>query len=80
MQPGRDAFLRGIQLARTPLGGYGVYWNGTLIGWIHASIGNKWNGYVRGRNPGDTGRPIGRFTQQEAVRRIALAAGWSEAD
>jgi len=76
-----DPFPRGVELTRSPLGGYAVEWNGKFIGWIHASIGDKWNAFVRNieqRNPGP-GTPLGRFTQKEAVRQIAIAAGWSEA-
>ena len=76
MQPGSDPLPDGVIVARTDLGGVGVEWNGNLIGWLHASIGDKWNAYVCGPSAGDPGRLLGRFTKSEAVRRIALEAGW----
>ena len=73
-----EAFPKGITLSRNNLGGWGVEWNGRFIGWIHASVGDQWNAYVRGWKPGDPGRLLGRFTKEEAVWRIAFAAGWRE--
>jgi len=72
-----DSFPDGVRLTRNPLGGHAVEWNGKFIGWIHASYGDKWNAYVRGAKPGDPGMPLGRFTKNEAVRRIAIEAGGS---
>ncbi|GIE96689.1 hypothetical protein [Paractinoplanes rishiriensis] len=72
----REFFPKGITLSRNDLGGLAVEWNGIFIGWIHASIGDQWNAYVRGKKNGDPGIMLGRFTKDEAVRRIALAAGW----
>ena len=71
-----DSFPDGVRLTRNPLGGHAVEWNGKFIGWIHASCGDKWNAYVRDAKPGVTGLPLGRFTKNEAVRRIAIEAGW----
>jgi len=69
-----DSLPDGVTLNRSPLGGYSVDWNGRLIGWIHASLGNKWNAYARTPNAG--GLPLGRFTRHEAVEVIASEAGW----
>ena len=69
-------FPRGVTLTHSPLGGYEVEWNGNFIGWIHASVGDRWNAYVRSATEGDPGTPLGRFTQNEAVRQIATASGW----
>jgi hypothetical protein len=55
-----NPFPRGVTLTRSPLGGYSV----------------EWNGSVRGTQEGDPGNQLGRFTQDEAVRQIAIAAGW----
>jgi len=71
-----DPFPDGVRLTRNPLGGHAVEWNGKFIGWLHASYGDKWNAYVRGAKPGVTGLPLGRFTKNESVRRIAIEAGW----
>jgi hypothetical protein len=73
-----DPFPRGVTLTRSTLGGYAVEWNGNYIGWIHASSGDTWNAYLRSARNGSAGSPLGRFTQNEAVRQIAIAAGWSE--
>ena len=42
-----DTFPPGIKLTRNDLGGLAVTWNGKFIGWIHASIGDRWNAYAR---------------------------------
>jgi len=72
-----DSSLHGIRLTRR-FGGYAVEWNGTFIGWLHASYGDRWNAYLPAAKAGDPGELLGRFTQTEAVRRIAIAAGWRE--
>lgn len=79
VEPRHDPLLRGVRLTRSDLGGMAVLWNDDLIGWLHASIGDKWNAYVCGPGPDDPGQHIGRFTRDEAVRRIALEAGWRKA-
>jgi hypothetical protein len=71
-----DSLPDGITLNRSPLGSYSVDWNGHLIGWIHASLGNKWSAYARSRTPDAGSLPLGRFTQREAMRMIASTAGW----
>ena len=78
MQRGSDPLPDGVIVARTDLGGVGVEWNGNLIGWLHASIGDKWNAYVCDGGAVEIGRLVGRFTKEEAVWRIALEAGWSK--
>lgn len=75
-----ESFPPGVKLTRNDLGGLVVTWNGNFIGWIHASIGDQWNAYVRSNKPYEAGQLIGRFTKDEAVRRIAHAAGWREVD
>jgi len=74
-----DSSPRGVTLTRR-FGGYAVEWNGTFIGWLHASYGDKWNAYLRAAKAGDLGELLGRFPQNEAVRRIAIAAGWRETE
>ncbi len=64
-----------IKLVRNSLGGYSVEWNDRIIDWIHASIGVQWNAYSGGEE--SPGRPLGRFTKDDAVRRIADASGWT---
>lgn len=71
--------LPGVTLTRSTLGGYSVEYNGKYVGWIHASVGDRWNAYIRATTPnsGSGGIPIGTFTQLEAVRAIARRAGWT---
>ncbi len=78
MESGRRSNPDKVRLTRTAMGGVAVLWNDNLIGWLHASIGDKWNAYVCGPRADDPGRHIGRFTRDEAVRRIALDAGWPD--
>jgi hypothetical protein len=72
-----NPYPRGVALTRSPLGGYSVEWNGKFIGWIHASVGDMWNAYVASATHLNPGTSLGRFTQSEAVQRIAMAAGCS---
>jgi hypothetical protein len=65
-----------VKLCRNDLGSWVIEVNGNFVGWIHANLGDKWIAYVRGDQAGDPGQLLGRFTKNEAVRRIALAAGW----
>ena len=76
MESGHGPSLQGVRLIRTSQGGLAVFWDDNLIGWLHASIGDRWNAYACGPRTGDPGRPIGRFARDEAVHRIALEAGW----
>lgn len=63
----------GVTMQRSSLGGFSVYVGGSNVGWIHES-GDMWNAYLR--LPGEPGRPLGRFDQLNAVRRVAFEAGW----
>jgi hypothetical protein len=54
------------------MGGYSVTCGGKYIGYIHATVGDQWNAYVR--RVGEPDDHLGRFGQEEAVRRIVLAA------
>jgi len=67
---GREADL-GVTLVVSTTGGYSVHRGETYIGWIHASVGDHWQAYVR--VPGETGRHLGKLRKHEAVRAIALA-------
>lgn len=73
VQPGKREILPGVTLAVSTMGGYSVERDGDYVGWIHASIGNQWNAYLR--RPGEPlGELLGKFDQDEAVRRIIAAA------
>ena len=64
----------GVTLVVSTTGGYSVHRGTTYIGWIHASVGDHWQAYVR--VPGETSRHLGKLRQDEAVRAIARA--WDE--
>ena len=67
--------LPGVTLVRRELGGLEVVWNGASIGWIHASLGDRWNAYAI--DPGKPfGIPLGSYLQDRAVEMIAIKAGW----
>ena len=69
--PGSREILPGVALTVSVVGDYSVERDGDYIGWIHASIGNRWNAYVR--RPGASGDLVGRFAQEEAVKAIVTA-------
>jgi hypothetical protein len=75
-----ESFPNGVKLIRNSLGGLSVEVHGNYVGWIHASVGDQWSAHVRGVKPGDPGTLLGRFTKEEAVQRIAQAAGWRRAE
>jgi len=69
--PAKREVLPGVTLKVSVMGGYSVERDGDYIGWIHASIGDRWSAYVR--RPGTTGDLLGRFAQDEAVKAIVTA-------
>ncbi|GIE89409.1 hypothetical protein SAMN06264365_111160 [Actinoplanes regularis] len=69
--PTNREILPGVTLKVSVMGGYSVEREGDYIGWIHASIGDRWNAYVR--RPGTSGGSLGRYTQEEAVKAIVTA-------
>lgn len=72
--PSSRQIMPGVKLEVSTLGGYSVLYHGEYIGWIHASVGDQWNAYLRHPNPGVAGEPLGKFNQLEAVRQILEAA------
>jgi hypothetical protein len=70
--PGKREFVPGVALSVSTMGGYSIDRNGDYIGWIHASVGDQWNAYVR--RPGTVGDFLGRFGQEAAVK--AIVAAW----
>jgi hypothetical protein len=75
-----ESFPNGIKLTHNSLGGFTVEVHGQFAGWIHAGVGEQWTAYVRGSKPGDPGTLLGRYAKNEAVQRIAFAAGWRRAE
>jgi hypothetical protein len=71
--PPSEREVAGAKLVVSKMGGYTVAHDGDYIGWIHASVGDQWNAYVR--RSGTTGDLLGRFRQEEAVRAIVGAWG-----
>jgi len=61
----------GLTLAVSTTSGYSVHRGADYIGWIHASVGDRWQAYVR--VPGGLGRHLGKLRQDDAVRAIARA-------
>jgi hypothetical protein len=72
--PGKHEVSPGIALDVSTMGGYSVMRGNEYLGWIHASVGDQWNAYVR--KPGTTGDHLGRFKQDDAVKVIVEA--WDE--
>jgi hypothetical protein len=68
----RTCEIAGATLTVSTSGGYSVHHNGAYIGYIHASVGDRWNAYRR--RPGALDDYLGKFVQEEAVRRIVLAS------
>jgi hypothetical protein len=72
--PSSREILPGVRLEVSTVGGYSVTYDGDYIGWIHASVGDRWNAYRR--VPGEPmGDHLGRFTQLEAVSHIVTTSG-----
>jgi hypothetical protein len=76
--PTSERVSDGVTLERTASGGYAVKWSGQFIGWIHATVGDRWNAYLRPIKDCEPEITLGRFRRDDAVRRIAVAAGGSE--
>ncbi|MFG1605881.1 hypothetical protein [Actinoplanes sp. NPDC049265] len=75
-----DSLPGGVTLTRNQLGGHWVEWNGRLIGWLHASIGNHWNAYAYIPDSEYDGDELGRFSRVEALKKIAKTAGWKSSN
>ncbi|GIE88663.1 hypothetical protein [Actinoplanes regularis] len=69
--PAKREVLPGVTLTVSVMGGYSIERDGEYIGWIHASVGDHWNAYVR--RLGSSGDPLGRYPQDEAVRVVVVA-------
>jgi hypothetical protein len=69
--PAKREISPDVVLKVSVMGGYSVERDGDYIGWIHASIGDRWNAYVR--RPGTSGDLLGRYGQDEAVKAIVSA-------
>jgi hypothetical protein len=66
------AGVAGATLAVSTTNGYSVFYRGVYVGYIHASVGDCWNAYLR--RVDDMADHLGKFGQVEAVRRIVLAS------
>jgi hypothetical protein len=73
--PAKREVVPRVTLTVSVIGGYSIERDGDYIGWIHASLGDRWNAYVR--RPGTGGDLVGRFVQEEAVN--AIVAAWDRA-
>jgi len=75
----RHEVIPDVALARSPLGGFSIDWNGKFIGWIHECSDrgdDRWNAYIRGATACDHGVHLGKYRKDEAVRKILTEAGW----
>ena len=63
--------IAGATLTVSTMGGYSVHLGGEYIGYIHASVGDQWNAYVRRLDGLDD--HLGRFGQDRAVGEIVDA-------
>lgn len=70
--PARSCEIAGATLVVSTTNGYSVFYRGAYVGYIHASVGGRWNAYLR--CAGELADHLGRFDQEEAVRRIVLAS------
>jgi hypothetical protein len=73
--PKSDRLPEEITLERSPLGGFLVNWSGQFVGWIHSADSGTWNAHLRPLRDCLPGTPLGCFPHEEAIRRIAVAAG-----
>lgn len=64
----RSMDVAGAKLIVSTSGGYSVLYDGVYIGYVHASLGDHWNAYIRRVKALDD--HLGRFRQEDAVRRI----------
>jgi hypothetical protein len=76
--PAEEEILNGVTLRRSTLGGYVVLWSGQTVGWIHQN-GDRWNAY-KNAEPPHPGIPLGCYPKEDAVRRVAVEAGWPRLD
>ncbi len=71
--------IHGAVLSVSTMGGYSVHRGEEYLGFIHATVGDQWNAYVR--RPDELADHLGRFGQEQAVQQIveswdaAAAAG-----
>lgn len=75
-----DRLPEQISLERSTLGGYVVNWSGQFIGWMHEAVGDHWSAFQRPVHDYLPGIRLGSFPQDEAIRQIAMAAGWLDRD
>ena len=71
--PFRRHEIHGAVLEVSTSGGYSVLFGGAYLGYIHASVGDRWNTYRR--VPDSVAAYLGKFNQDDAVDAILRAAG-----
>ncbi|GIF01115.1 hypothetical protein [Paractinoplanes rishiriensis] len=69
--------IAGATLTVSTSNGYSVIYRGDYVGYIHASLGDRWNAYRRRLGTPDD--HLGKFGQEEAVRRIVRAVSTASA-
>ena len=71
VRPAERVILPGVTLVVSSSGSHFVYCSGVLVGWLHASAGDRWQAYACA--PGETGHHVGRLRQDDAVKAIVRA-------
>lgn len=67
--------IKNVYLVRNIHNGRSVVWKGRSIGWLHATVGDRWNAYFRSGD-GEPAEALGAYLLEDAVRKIACKAGW----
>lgn len=70
--PSRRREIHGAVLEISTSNGYSVLYDGAYLGYIHASVGDRWNTYRR--VPNSVAAYLGKFNQTDAVDAILRAA------
>ena len=71
--PGGQREIAGAVLTRSTMGGYSVTHRSDYLGYLHASVGDQFNVYLRKVNEMDDW--LGKFRLDEGVKAILRACG-----
>ena len=71
--PGGQREIAGAVLTVSTRGGYSVTHRSDYVGYLHASVGDKFNVYHRKANAADDW--LGKYRLEEGVKAILLACG-----
>jgi hypothetical protein len=71
--PASERAIHGATLVVSTMGGYSVIDHGAYLGYLHASLGDKFNVYRHRREQMD--EHLGKATIEDGVLMILIAAG-----